>query len=39
MDLGYQSYKYVAVYFNGQYWGIHILREKQNEDFIESNYG
>ncbi len=39
MDLGYQSYKHVAVYFNGQYWGIHILREKQNEDFIESNYG
>ena len=39
MDLGYQSYKYVAVYFNGQYWGIHILREKQNEDFLESNYG
>ena len=39
MDLGYQSYKHVAVYFNGQYWGIHTLREKQNEDFIESNYG
>ena len=39
MDLGYQSYKHVAVYFNGQYWGIHMLREKQNEDFIESNYG
>lgn len=39
MDLAYQSYKHVAVYFNGQYWGIHTLREKQNEDFIESNYG
>jgi uncharacterized repeat protein (TIGR02543 family) len=39
MDLGYQAFKPVAVFINGEYWGIHILREKQNEDFIESNYG
>lgn len=39
MDLGYQAFKPVAVFLNGEYWGIHILREKQNEDFIESNYG
>ena len=39
MDLGYQAFKPVAVFINGEYWGIHILREKQNEDFIEANYG
>lgn len=39
MDLGYQAFKPVVVFLNGEYWGIHILREKQNEDFLESNYG
>lgn len=39
MDLGYQAFKPVTVFINGEYWGIHMLREKQNEDFIESNYG
>merc|ERR1711965_740273 len=39
MDLGYQAFKPVAVFLNGDYWGLHMLREKQNEDFIESNYG
>ncbi len=39
MDLGYQAFKPVVVFLNGEYWGIHMLREKQNEDFIESNYG
>ncbi len=39
MDLGYQAFKPVVMFLNGEYWGIHMLREKQNEDFIESNYG
>ncbi|GAB5409693.1 MAG: hypothetical protein BalsKO_20580 [Balneolaceae bacterium] len=39
MDLGYQAFKPVVVFINGEYWGIHMLRERQNEDFIESNYG
>lgn len=39
MDLGYQAFKPVVVFLNGEYWGIHMLREKQNEDFLESNYG
>ncbi len=39
MDLGYQAFKPVVVFLNGEYWGIHILREKQQEDFIESMYG
>jgi hypothetical protein len=39
MDLGFQAFKPVVVFINGAYWGTHMLREKQNEDFIESNYG
>lgn len=39
MDLGYQAFKPVVVFINGEYWGIHMLRERQNEDFIESQYG
>ncbi|MFA5670348.1 MAG: CotH kinase family protein [Balneolaceae bacterium] len=39
MDVAYQAFKPVVVFLNGDYWGIHILIEKKNEDFIESNYG
>ncbi len=28
----------VAVYINGQYWGMYYLREKINEDYLEANY-
>ncbi|MBN1779726.1 CotH kinase family protein, partial [bacterium] len=34
-----QAYRPVIVYLNGEYWGIHNLREKLNEHFIASNYG
>ncbi len=39
MDLDYQSYSPVAVYLNGEYWGILNLRDKHNEDFCEILYG
>ncbi len=39
MDLDYQAYEPVHVYLNGEYWGIHNLREKVNEHWITSNYG
>lgn len=29
----------VALYINGEYWGYYDLREKINEDYIESHYG
>ena len=29
----------VAVYLNGEYWGLYNLREKQNEDYLASHYG
>ncbi|MDR9417217.1 MAG: CotH kinase family protein, partial [Gracilimonas sp.] len=33
----YQAYRPSVVYINGEYWGIHNIREKVNEHFIESN--
>jgi len=39
MDLDFQAYQPVTVFINGKYWGIHNLREKMNEHYVESNYG
>ncbi|MCF8381548.1 MAG: CotH kinase family protein [Bacteroidales bacterium] len=33
-----QAGRPVSVYLNGQYWGIHNLREKVNENYISSNH-
>ncbi|MBN1185737.1 MAG: CotH kinase family protein [Bacteroidales bacterium] len=38
MDLDYQSYQPVIVYFNGKYRGIMNIREKVDEDYFLSNY-
>jgi len=39
MELDYQKYRPAIVYINGQYWGIHNIREKLNGDFITVNHG
>ncbi len=39
MDMDYQAYQPITLFINGKYWGIHNLREKMNEDYVESNYG
>ncbi len=39
MDIDYQSYQPTVVFINGKYWGIHNIREKTNEDYIEANHG
>lgn len=36
-EIDYQAFRPVVVYLNGEYWGIHNIREKINEHFIESN--
>jgi hypothetical protein len=33
------GYRSVHVYINGSYWGIYNLRERQDEFYIEYNYG
>ncbi len=37
--LDIQGYRPSVVFINGQYWGIHNIREKLNEDYVESNSG
>ena len=39
MDADYQAYQPVVVYLNGEYWGIHNIREKLNEHYFEGNFG
>ncbi|MFL5728665.1 MAG: CotH kinase family protein [Cytophagaceae bacterium] len=38
-DLDIQAYRPCILYVDGEYWGLHDLREKFNPDYLESNYG
>lgn len=38
-NLDWQAYEPVVLYINGQYQGIYELRERSDEDNIESHYG
>lgn len=38
-SVDYQRSRQVLVYYNGVYMGIHDLRERLNEHFVETNYG
>ena len=33
-----QSYKPVAMYINGKYWGLYFIREKIDETFVANHY-
>lgn len=35
LDLEYQEYNPVVVFLNGEYWGIHTLRDRPDERYIE----
>ncbi|MEM6769322.1 MAG: CotH kinase family protein, partial [Bacteroidota bacterium] len=37
--LDVQAYRPAVLYLNGEYWGIHNLREKVNEHFFARNHG
>lgn len=37
-NLDWQAYQPVIVYLNGKYLGEYALRERSNEDYVESNY-
>jgi len=37
-DIDYQAYSPIIVYINGSYKGIYGMRERVDEDFVESNY-
>jgi len=38
MDADYQAYRPAVLFLNGQYWGIHNLREKVNEHYAAGNF-
>lgn len=38
LQVDVQAYKPVVVYINGEYWGIHNLREKFNRHYLEIKY-
>ncbi|MFZ5553385.1 MAG: CotH kinase family protein [Bacteroidota bacterium] len=39
LQMHVQGYRPVVVYINGEYWGIHQLREKHDEHFFSNHYG
>jgi hypothetical protein len=39
MHVDYQDYRPSILFINGQYWGIHNIREKLNEHYVESHFG
>jgi len=39
LGIDYQKGRSVIVYYNGQYFGIHNLRERSNGDYFDTNYG
>lgn len=39
LDVDLMAYRPVIVYINGAYWGIHNLREKQNEEYLAAHHG
>lgn len=39
LGVDYQRGRYVIVYYNGKYFGIHDMRERSNEYYFETHYG
>jgi len=39
LGIDYQKGRAVVVFYNGEYYGIHNLRERANSDYFETNYG
>lgn len=39
MDLDIMAFRPAVVYVNGEYMGIHNIREKVDDDYIEKSYG
>jgi len=38
LDIDLQAYRPAIVFLNGDYWGIHNIREKLNEHYLDSNH-
>lgn len=38
LDLGTMAFIPAVVFLNGEYWGLHSLRERQDEDFVAAHF-
>ncbi len=38
IDVDHAKYEFVKVYLNGEYWGIHALKERLNADYLAEKY-
>ncbi len=38
LNVFYQQWQPIIVFLNGEYWGIQVLREKQNEYYLEQHF-
>lgn len=39
LNIDYQAYEPSIVFINGEYWGIHNIRERQDKHYLENLYG
>ena len=39
LDVDYQRGRFAVVYYNGEYFGIHSIRERSTADYFETHYG
>jgi len=39
LGVDYQRGRFAVVYYNGEYYGIHDIRERSNEHYFETHYG
>ncbi len=39
LDLDTQHYQPAVVYLNGEYWGIHNIRDRHDKHYLETHYG
>ncbi|MGV6860696.1 MAG: CotH kinase family protein [Putridiphycobacter sp.] len=39
LDIDKQHFKHVIVFINGEYWGIHSIKERMDDYFIQNLYG
>ncbi|MBT4411756.1 MAG: T9SS type A sorting domain-containing protein [Bacteroidetes bacterium] len=39
MDVDYEGYQPAVLFVNGEYWGIHNIRERNKSDYLAGNHG
>lgn len=38
LSVGHSKYRYASTYLNGEYWGIHAVKERLNIHYLEEKY-